>query len=74
MTASREAIRAGEVLLLTDFLERTNNGRAAWRTLRRNAGRLGITLDYRSGRQAYVDTDRWLEFLRRQPELREVSR
>ena len=65
-----DAIRPGEILTLPDFLTRTGQKKAAWRSARRNAIKLGIQLDYRSGRQCFVATDGWIELLKRLPELK----
>lgn len=62
---TREPIKGGESLTLADFLKRTNLGRTAWRSVRRKAATLNIELVTYIGRQGFVSTDKWLEYLER---------
>ena len=58
-----EPIKPNEMLLLSDFLERTHQGRHAWMTAQRAAASIGITLAFPHGRQLFVSTDAWIAYL-----------
>lgn len=60
---SDDAIRLGEVLPLKVFLEKARLRKHAWSTAVRAARKFGIKLDLRHGRNCYVHTDRWLQYL-----------
>ena len=61
----REPIQKGQVLPLQDFLHRTNMKYHAWNRVKKQAAKMGIILDLRQGRQCFVDSDQWVEFLNR---------
>lgn len=68
-----EPIRPGETLTLPDFLSRTLMKDAAWAQVKRQCADLGIQIASVVGRQCYVSTDAWLEYLKTRP-VRRVRR
>ena len=68
-----EPIRPGETLTLPDFLSRTLMKDAAWAQVKRQCADLGIQIASVVGRQCYVNTDAWLEYLKSRP-VRPVRR
>jgi hypothetical protein len=68
-----EPIRPGETLTLPDFLSRTLMKDAAWAQVKRQCADLGIPIASVVGRQVYVSTDAWLQFLKSRP-VRAVKR
>ena len=68
-----EPIRPGETLTLPDFLSRTLMKDAAWAQVKRQCADLGIPIASVVGRQCYVSTDAWLQYLKSRP-VRPVRR
>jgi hypothetical protein len=62
-----EPIRPGEILILPNFLTRTLMRDAAWAQVKRQCAELGIQIASVVGRQVYVSTDAWIEFLKARP-------
>ena len=60
-------VQPGEILRLADFLERTQMKDAAWAQVKRQCAERGIQIASLAGRNVYVSTDAWLEFLKSSP-------
>ena len=56
-------IESGVAYPLQDFLARTGQGEWAWRSARKNAAKLGITLRRQHGSQAWVLGSDWIRYL-----------
>lgn len=63
-----DPIRPGETLKLRDFKARTQIKDAAWAKAKRESAKLGINLAFFVGRQVYVSTDAWIQFLTSLPD------
>jgi hypothetical protein len=68
-----EPIRPGEILILPDFKSRAVMKDAAWAQVKRQCAGLGIQIAFVVGRNVYVSTDAWLEYLKTRP-VRAVKR
>jgi hypothetical protein len=64
MKKSGTGIVAGEILPLAEFMQKTQMKRAAWSALMRRAAAAGCDIAYRDGRQVFVDTSAWIDFLK----------
>lgn len=62
-----EPIRPGEIRCLSDFLESASVKDAGWAQIKRQCAERGIQIAFVVGRQVYVSTDAWIEFLKTRP-------
>lgn len=65
---TRKPIRPGEMLIKQDFLRDTNQGHFAWISAKQEAAKMGIRLAFQHGRQVFISTDAWIQYLKSRPE------
>ena len=60
----RPGIVIGEILTLQDFCFRAKISRYGWSALLRRAVKADREICFREGRQVYVDTQEWVDFMK----------
>lgn len=60
----RQGIVPGEFLTKADFCERINIKPTGWNALKLRAESAGFHMYYREGRQGFVDTTVWIDYLK----------
>lgn len=60
----RPGVVPGEILTLSDFCYRLKMGRHGWSSMLRRATKAGHEICFKQGRQLFVDTTAWLDFMR----------
>lgn len=60
----RQGIVPGEFITKADFCERINIKPSGWSALKLRVESAGFNMYYREGRQGFVDTTIWIDYLK----------